>query len=106
MERCEVPPRHLSGKRIDAALETVYGFDQDGLDNEWREAHGLDPRDTPEPTEDAQGQPPDGKPDQQDEPQSEDSGGTSAVVIVALAAGFVVLAGAVGLAGWAVARRL
>ncbi len=37
------------GKRIDAALEAVYGFDQDGLDNEWRAANGLAPRETPEP---------------------------------------------------------
>jgi hypothetical protein len=95
-----------SGKRIDTALEAVYGFDQDGLDNEWRAAHGLEQRETPEPTEDAQGQPTDGAPDQQDEPQSEDGGGTSAVVIIALTAGFAVLAGAVGFAGWAVARRL
>ena len=32
--------RNQSGKRIDGALEAVYGFDQDGLDNEWRAAHG------------------------------------------------------------------
>jgi hypothetical protein len=95
-----------SGHRIDATLEAVYGFDQDGLDNEWREAHGLEPRETPAPTEPAQSQATDGAPDQQDEPQSEDGGGTSAAVIVALAAGFVVLAGAVGVGGWAVARRL
>jgi hypothetical protein len=95
-----------SGKRIDVALEAVYGFDQDGLDNEWREAHGLEPRETPKPTEPAQSQATDGAPDQQNEPHSEDGGGTSALVIIALAAGFVVLAGALGLAGWAVARRV
>jgi hypothetical protein len=95
-----------SGKRIDAALEAVYGFDQDGLDNEWREAHGLEARETPEPTEDAQPGATDGSSDQQNEPNSEDAGGTSAVVIVALAVGFVLLAGAVGFGGWAIARRL
>ena len=72
----------------------------------WRAAHGLDPRETPEPTERAQSQATDGASDQQGDPRSEDGGGTSAIVIIALAAGFVVLAGAVGLAGWAVARRV
>ena len=33
------------GARIDDALEAVYGFDQDGLYNRWRESHGLDPVD-------------------------------------------------------------
>jgi hypothetical protein len=95
-----------SGKRIDDALEAVYGFDQDGLDNEWRAAHGLPPRETPEPTEDAQPGTTNGASESQDEPQAEDGGGTSAGVIIALAIGLVALAAAVGLAGWAVARRL
>src|SRR3990172_5361953 len=94
------------GKRIDDALEAVYGFDQDGLDNEWRAANGLPPRETPEPTEDAQPNATDGPSDPQDEPQSDDGGGTSTVVLIALAVGLVVLAGAVAAAGWAVARRL
>ena len=92
-----------SGKRIDAALEAVYGFDQDGLDNEWRAAHGLEPLERVEPTD-----PPatDGPARPQDEQQTEGGGGTSAVIVFALAAGFVVLAGALGVTGWAVARRL
>jgi len=93
------------GKRIDAALEAVYGFDQDGLDNEWRAANGLPPRETPPPTEDAS-EATTAPSDSQDDPQSEDGGGTSVLVIVALALGLIVLAGAVGLTGWAVARRL
>lgn len=32
------------GNAIDEALESVYGFDQDGLDNAWRESVGLPPR--------------------------------------------------------------
>jgi hypothetical protein len=91
------------GKRIDTALEAVYGFDQDGLDNEWRAAHGLEPLERVEPTDPAGT---DGPAKPQDEPQTEDGGGTSAIVIIAVALGFVVLAGAVGAAGWAVARRL
>lgn len=95
-----------SGKRIDDAMEAVYGFDRDGLDNEWRAAHGLAPRETPEPTEDAQPGATEVPSGTQDEPQSEDGGGTPAVVIITLAVGLVVLAGAVAAAGWAVARRL
>ena len=33
------------GSRMDDALEEVYGFDQDGLYNLWREEHDLDPID-------------------------------------------------------------
>jgi hypothetical protein len=33
-----------SGKTTDAALEAVYGFDQDGLEDEWRAGVGLPPR--------------------------------------------------------------
>ena len=33
------------GARMDTALERVYGFDQDGLYNLWREDNGLDPID-------------------------------------------------------------
>jgi hypothetical protein len=35
-----------SGNTTDTALETVYGFDQDGLDNEWRASVGLPPRES------------------------------------------------------------
>jgi len=34
---------HREGTRIDQALEEVYGFNQDGLYNAWRESVGLDP---------------------------------------------------------------
>ena len=38
--------RHVQeGSRTDTALERVYGFDQDGLYNMWREDNGLDPID-------------------------------------------------------------
>lgn len=35
------------GSTVDNAFETVYGFDQFGLENEWREFVGLDARDAP-----------------------------------------------------------
>lgn len=45
------------GSRTDAAFEAVYGFDQLGLENEWRASVGLGPRaasatSTPRPAED------------------------------------------------------
>src|SRR3990170_3141189 len=39
------------GKRTDQALTAVYGFDQDGLEDEWRASLGLPPRETPPPQE-------------------------------------------------------
>ncbi len=36
------------GTTIDKALQAVYGFDQDGLENAWRESVGLPPRETVE----------------------------------------------------------
>jgi hypothetical protein len=95
-----------SGKRIDDALEAVYGFDQDGLDNEWRVANGLEPRDPPDPTQNAQPGATTDPSDSPDETQSEDGGGTSPVLIIALALGLVVLAGGLAAFGWTVAKRL
>ena len=93
------------GSTVDDALKAAYGFDQDGLDNEWRAAHGLPPRASQEPKQE---QPPTsaGTSGSQTSSQKDNGGGTSAFVLIALVAGLIVLAGAVGLAGWAVARRL
>jgi hypothetical protein len=93
------------GKRIDDALEAVYSFDQNGLDNEWRVANGLEPREAPQPTEGAS-QATTAPSDSQSDPQSEDGGGTSPVVIIGLALGLIALAGAIGFTGWTVAKRL
>jgi hypothetical protein len=91
------------GSTTDDALKAAYGFDQDGLDNEWRAAHGLSPRATPEPQQDQQP----GSSGSQSQPQADNGGGgTSTFVLIALGVGLVGLAVAVGLAGWAVARRL
>jgi Peptidase MA superfamily len=94
------------GNTVDDALKAAYGFDQDGLDNEWRAAHGLPPRATEEPKQNEQPQTTAGASGSQNTSQNDDGGGTSTFVLVALAVGLLVLAGAVGLAGWAVARRL
>jgi hypothetical protein len=94
------------GSTIDDALKVAYGFDQDGLDNEWRAAHGLPPRATQEPSQDQQPQTTTGASGSQTNTQQDNGGGASALVLIALAAGLIVLAGAVGLAGLAVAKRL
>jgi hypothetical protein len=90
------------GKRIDSALEVVYGFDQDGLDAEWREANGLSPRVTEEPDE--------AEPQETGVPSVEDDAGdgdgTSTGVIVAVGIAMLVLAGAVAAGGIALARRV
>jgi len=93
------------GNTIDDALKAAYGFDQDGLDNEWRVAHGLPPRATTEPKQE-QPQTTAGASGSQTNAQKDDGGRTSTFVLIALAAGLIVLAGAVSLAGWALAKRL
>jgi hypothetical protein len=96
-----------SGNTTDTALEAVYGFDQGGLDDEWRAAVGLPPRDDtaddgdePVPTFPpsdgaAGGAQADG-----------DDGGTSAGVIIGLALGILAVAAAIALATLVLARRL
>ncbi|MEX0682945.1 MAG: peptidase MA family metallohydrolase, partial [Dehalococcoidia bacterium] len=85
-----------SGKRIESALEAVYGFGQDGLEDEWRAANGLAPRPTEEP----------GGPDGVSPPENNDGGGTSVAVVVGLALGVMALAVVAGLAGVMLARRV
>ncbi|MEX0800641.1 MAG: peptidase MA family metallohydrolase [Dehalococcoidia bacterium] len=96
-----------AGNTTDAALDTVYGFDQDGLDNEWRASVGLPPRqDAGEDPEDAVPTfPPSGGGDAS-EAGGEDDGGTSAGVIIALVLGVIAVAGAIAFATFVVARRL
>ncbi len=86
-----------SGKRIESALQAVYGFGQDGLEDEWRAANDLPARVTPAPTD----------PDQPGDvaPPDED-GGTSLGLVFALAVGVIAVAGAVGLGGVLLARRV
>ena len=97
------------GKTTDAALEAVYGFDQDGLDNEWRSSVGLPPReDTAQDGEEAVPTtfpPSDGG--SGDAPAAaEDGGGTSAGVIIGLALAILAVAAAIALATVVLARRL
>lgn len=95
------------GERIDDALEAVYGFDQDGLEDEWRAANGLPPRETPEPDDDpapATGDPPDG--DDDNAPSGEDDDGASTGALLGIVAGVGLLALVAVGGGVAVARRV
>jgi hypothetical protein len=95
-----------SGKRIDNALEAVYGFDQDGLDAEWRAANGLPPRETAEPTDQPQQPGETDAPDEDTPAASSVDDGTSVALIIGIAAAVLLLAALVGGAGIALARRL
>ncbi|HEY5625058.1 MAG TPA: peptidase MA family metallohydrolase, partial [Dehalococcoidia bacterium] len=88
-----------SGSRIETALQAVYGFGQDGLEDEWRAANDLPPRATPAPAD----------PDQQPDdiaPTDEDDGGSSAALAIGLAVAVLAVAAVVGLGGVALSRRL
>ncbi len=89
------------GKRIGEALQSVYGFDQDGLEDQWRAIHGLPARETPAPT------PPPSSPAEIGSAPSNtgDDGGTSTGLIVGIVLGTLALAAAVGAAGFVLARR-
>lgn len=92
-----------AGKGVDKSFEAVYGFDQDGLDNAWREVNGLSPRATPAPPTEA--------PSRTTVPtlapvKSESGGGTSTGTLIAIAAAVIVLAGVVGAGGITLARKL
>jgi len=86
-----------SGKRIESALQAVYGFGQDGLEDEWRGANGLPARVTPAPDD----------PDQPDDvtPLDEDDGGSSLALTIGLVAAVIAAASVVGLGGVLLARR-
>lgn len=88
-----------SGELLDDALETVYAFDQSGLENAWREANGLPARVTPEPT---------AAPQLTDAPavRSGDDGGASTGTLIAIALGVLVLAALVGVGGITLARKV
>jgi len=92
-----------SGKSTDAAMEAVYGFDQDGLDNEWRASVGLPPR---EGTGDGGQEPsPTFPPSNGGSSAREEGGGTSAGVIAALVAEILAAAGVIALATYVLSRR-
>ena len=93
-----------SGKSTDAAMEAVYGFDQDGLDNEWRASVGLPAR---------EGTGGDGEEPAPTFPPSnggngsvrEDDGGTSVGLMIGLGVAILAAAGAIAFATYVLARR-
>jgi hypothetical protein len=91
-----------SGKRIDSALQAVYGFDQDGLEDEWRASNGLPARATPAPQ---QGEPQVTAAPSGQERQDADGGGISAGEVAAIALGALGLAAVGGLLVRTLARR-
>jgi hypothetical protein len=81
------------GSRIDNAFQTVYGFDQAGLENEWRQSVGLParvvpPTATPASDDEASGEPTSGasEPDSSSSSDDNDGGHTIAYVIIGLLA--------------------
>jgi hypothetical protein len=96
------------GNTTDSALETVYGFDQGGLDNEWRVSVGLPERPDAEPDGD---EPvptltPSNGGDADGSATAGDDDGTSAGTIIALALAIVAAAAAIAFATFVLARRL
>ena len=95
------------GNTTDGALEAVYGFDQGGLDNEWRASVGLPPR---EETAQDDGEPvptfpPSNGGGADGAPADGGDGGTSTGTIIALAVAILAVAAAIGFATVVVARR-
>jgi hypothetical protein len=91
-----------SGKSTDAAMEAVYGFDQDGLDNEWRASEGLPPRET---TRDGQEPSPTFPPSTGGNSTAKEDGGVSTGVLFALGAAILAAAGVIAFATYVLARR-
>jgi hypothetical protein len=90
------------GLNDDDALMRVYGLDQDGLENAWRESVGLPPRQVPEQEPEATAPAVD---KQQTEDASGDASGASVLVVVAIAGMTVALAGSLVVLGVVLARR-
>lgn len=86
-----------AGATTAEALQQVYGFDQDGLENAWRESVGLPPRVAPE-VEATEASP-------SSATERDGDGGVSTGVVVAIAVLTVALAGGLAGAGVLLARR-
>jgi hypothetical protein len=90
------------GNTTAGALEQVYGFDQDGLENEWRASVGLPPRSVQtQPTDTA-----DVTPTTTPDPGlGVDDDGVSGILIAVIVALTAVVAGGIVLAGLLIVRR-
>ena len=92
------------GDTTAGALEQVYGFDQDGLENEWRASVGLPPRSVPTQPADAEDVAPTTAPGP-DLDRDADGDGVSGILIAVIVALTAVVAGGIVLAGLLVVRR-
>jgi len=96
------------GRTTEEALQQVYGFNQDGLENAWRESVGLPPRVAPTPQrEQAPDTPEVAGPDDQPAPAESNGngGGASIGLLVGIAAVTALIAGGLVIGGVALARR-
>ena len=93
------------GDTTAGALEQVYGFDQDGLENEWRASVGLPPRSVPTQPTDAENVAPTTAPDPELGSDAGDGGGVSGILIAVIVAMTAVVAGGIVLAGLSLVRR-
>ena len=91
-----------SGKTLDDAFQTVYGFDQDGLENAWRAAHNLPARLTDSPMPSGQTT----TPAATLEPAADAGRGMSTGELIAIGVAVVALAAIVGFAGITLARKV
>ncbi len=91
------------GNTTGGALEATYGFDQDGLENEWRASVGLPPRAVPPPGDGV------AEPDEPtpvvDLTADSNGGGAPVALIIAIVGVTAVLAGGLVVAGMLLARR-
>ena len=96
------------GVTTDVALDTVYGFDQDGLENEWRASVGLPPReDTAQDDEEpVPTLPPSDGGDTVDATDEGDGGGASTGTIIGLALAILAIAAVIAVAARVLTRRL
>lgn len=84
------------------ALQQVYGFNQDGLENAWRDSVGLPPRSAATPDDSNPGSTGDGTAS----PSNVNSGDSNTALIVGIIAVTVVIAGSLLAFGFYLARRL
>ena len=92
----------INGGAGDAALEQVYGFNQDGLENAWRGSVGLPPRSAPTPGDNEVPEPTSVN---QPAPSAVPDDETNVVLIAGIIAVTAAMAGALLVLGVVVARR-
>ena len=93
------------GATTNEALEQVYGFNQDGLENAWRASVGLPPRQAPTPGSDTIDEPTQPATGNGDSASRDGDGGGSGALIAIIAVLTALLVAAIVTTGALVARR-